>query len=149
MEESALGQCWQRRVLEGWWTGAVPGGGRDAQSLLLWSLRWRSVDLLQRDKGECWSRRAWRENSGVVESCCVRPWSSDKFGRLDVEQRRTGTATVGGGGERRVVSDNAATDGGRWTMLAESSVGGLVDGCSFWWWERRAELTALSNGPVV
>ena len=35
------------------------------------------------------------------------------------------------------------------TMLAEASVGGLVDGCSFWWWERRAELTALSNGPVV
>ena len=68
--------------------------------------------MLQRDKGECWSRRAWRENSGVVESCCVRPWSSDKFGRLDVEQRRTGTATVGV--ERRVVSDNAATDGGRW-----------------------------------
>ena len=34
------------------------------------------------------------------------------------------------------------------TMLAEPSVGGLVDGCR-WWWERRAELTALSNGPVV
>ena len=34
------------------------------------------------------------------------------------------------------------------TMLAEASVGGLVDGCSFWWWERRAELTALSNGLI-
>ena len=34
------------------------------------------------------------------------------------------------------------------TMLAEASVGGLVDGCRRWW-ERRAELSALSNGPVV
>ena len=52
------------------------------------------IDLLERDKGGCWSRRAWRENSGVVESCCVRPWSSDKFGRLDVEQR-DGETSVG------------------------------------------------------
>ena len=29
------------------------------------------------------------------------------------------------------------------TMLAEASVGGLVDGCSSWWWERRAELTVV------
>ena len=34
------------------------------------------------------------------------------------------------------------------SMLAEASVGGLVDGCRRWW-ERRAELSALSNGPVV
>ena len=38
MEECALGRCWQRRALEGWWTGVASGGGRDAQSLLLWSL---------------------------------------------------------------------------------------------------------------
>ena len=43
--------------------------------------------MLERNKGGCWSRRVWRENSGVAESCCVRQWSSDKFGRLDVEQR--------------------------------------------------------------
>ena len=29
------------------------------------------------------------------------------------------------------------------TMLAEASVGGLVDGCSSWWWERCAELTVV------
>ena len=33
------------------------------------------------------------------------------------------------------------------TMLAEASVGGgLVDGCSFWQWERRAELLQRCDG---
>ena len=33
------------------------------------------------------------------------------------------------------------------TMLAEASIGeGLVDRCSFWWWERRAELIQRCGG---
>ena len=27
-------------------------------------------------EARCWSRLAWKETGGVVERCCVRPWSS-------------------------------------------------------------------------
>ena len=36
------------------------------------------------------------------------------------------------------------------TILAEASVGGgLVDGCSFWWWDRRAELIQVLRCQTV
>ena len=69
---------------------------------------------------------------------------------LHREQWRTGTATVGV--ERRVVPDNAATDGGRWWSARSDDAGRgecwrrLVDGYSFWRWERRAEFLQRCDG---
>ena len=78
---------------------------------------------------------------GVVTSSGAWTWSSGERGRRLLGWSAELCPTmlllmVDGGGVRAR------------TMLAEASVGGLVDGCRRWW-ERRAELSALSNGPVV
>ena len=65
------------------------------------------------------------------------------------EQWRTGTATVGGG-ELCPTMLLLMVAGGRVrarTLLAEASVGGgVVDGCSFWWWKTRAEFIQRCDG---
>ena len=70
---------------------------------------------------------------------------------LHREQWRTGTATIGGGmNELCPTMLLLMVAGGRVRarmMLAEASVeGGLVDGCSFWWWERHAKLIQRFDG---
>ena len=84
----------------------------------------------------CASQRAVEQRSPVV---CFTESSGERGRRLS-------------GVERRVVSDNAATDGGRWRSARSDDAGRgkcwrRVSGrCSFWCWERRAELTLRGDG---
>ena len=53
------------------------------------------------------------------------------------------------------MSDNAATDGGRWRSARSDDAGigecwrRLVDGCSFWWWETRRAYCVVKRSCCI
>ena len=110
---------------------------------------------VQRNKMYCTTQRSRAQahsstTPGAVDALLQYSTRALTSRVLHREQWRTGTATVGGGAQscQTVLLLMVASGGVRArTMLAEASVGGgLVHGCSFWWWKKRTELIERCDG---